>query len=74
MAFEPIRMTSPSGFTVPVGSAVDREHLLSIGYAIEAPEPAPAPAVEPVTKAEEKPVSAVEDKPAVNVTRKSTTK
>jgi hypothetical protein len=73
MAFEPIRMTSPSGFTVPVGSAVDREHLLSIGYTI-VPEPAPAPAVEPIVEKAEKPVQAVEDKPAVNVTRKSTSK
>lgn len=72
MAFTPIRLISPQGRAVLVGSAVEREHLISHGYKIE--ESTPAPAVEeptPAPVADEKP--AVEDKPAVN-TRKATTK
>ncbi|MFE7745378.1 hypothetical protein [Nocardia sp. NPDC057455] len=48
MAFTPIYMISPAEVRVLVGSATERETLLSRGYTI-APEPAKAPA--PVDRA-----------------------
>ncbi|WP_043654340.1 hypothetical protein [Nocardia thailandica] len=58
MAFNPIRLVSPDGVCVRVGSAVEREQLLARGYTPE-PERTPAPA--PAREADRKPVAAKPD-------------
>lgn len=56
MAFTKIRLVSPEGVSVLVGSATEREQLLSRGYTHEpTPAPAPAPAREPDRKPVAKP-------------------
>ncbi len=54
MAFTPIRLVSPDGVSVRVGTATEREQLLARGYTHE-PAPAPAPAREPDRKPVAKP-------------------
>ncbi len=53
MAFTPIHLVAPDGRTALVGSATEREQLLSRGYTF-APETDPAPA--PTRENDRKPV------------------
>ncbi|MFD3594270.1 hypothetical protein ACFWU5_16200 [Nocardia sp. NPDC058640] len=49
MAFTPIRMASPDGREVQVGSPTEREHLHTQGYrVITEPTPVRAPDTKPV--------------------------
>ncbi|MFE5290333.1 hypothetical protein ACFRAQ_35735 [Nocardia sp. NPDC056611] len=60
MAFEPARMVAPDGRDCLVGSATEREQLITQGYKIAEPEPKPVarPAVERPAPADKKPTTA----------------
>jgi hypothetical protein len=58
MPFTPIRLVSPAGVVVPVGSATEREHLLARGYQAVEPEPEKAePKREPVKRTHRTPAA-----------------
>lgn len=59
MAFEPVRMVAPDGRDCLVGSAIEREQLITHGYktAEADPTPAPRPAVERPAPADKKPTA-----------------
>lgn len=59
MAFEPVRMVAPDGRDCLVGSAIEREQLITQGYAVAEPEPKPVPrpAVERPASADKKPTA-----------------
>ncbi|WP_280412537.1 hypothetical protein [Nocardia asiatica] len=78
MAFTPIYMVSPAAVRVLVGSAVEREQLLSRGYTI-APEPTKAPTpvdrTKPIVPFRDDTAPAVEpEKPARPAAKKTDTK
>ncbi|WP_280389797.1 hypothetical protein [Nocardia wallacei] len=60
MAFTPVRMKAPDGSVHLVGSATEREQLLTRGYAVVEPERAPNPS--PIRRAVERDTDAKKTK------------